>query len=83
MHSSTNPVPATCMLLFVLAAFVPMLHRIMHIFKVVHPPFSDAINTLLFHLCYNNYKFLCFESDKVKDITCKRDDLNKDNYIER
>ena len=42
MHVSTKLVPATFTLIFVLAAFVTMLHRIVYILNVVNPHFSDG-----------------------------------------
>ncbi|EOY7867360.1 hypothetical protein ACQELD_003085, partial [Listeria monocytogenes] len=42
MHGSKKPVPATFTLIFVLVAFVTILHRILHILNVVNPHFSDA-----------------------------------------
>lgn len=42
MHVSTKPVPATFTLIFVLAVFVTMLHRIVYILNVVNPFFLMA-----------------------------------------
>ncbi len=44
MHVSTKLVPATFTLIFVLAAFVTMLHKILHIFIVLKSNFFAMIS---------------------------------------
>ena len=44
MHVSTKLVPATFTLIFVLAAFVTMLHKILHVFIVLKSNFFAMIS---------------------------------------